>query len=109
MLLVRDGKLHYDDHLTDIFPEFPGYGKSITIWNLLNHTSGLFDYEDILMKQYPNTPPDQIPQILDAGVLKSLEQQTAGQFAAGSKWQYINSGYAVLVMIVKKVSGKPCG
>src|SRR5947209_6020806 len=27
MLLVRDGKLHYDDHLTDIFPEFPAYGK----------------------------------------------------------------------------------
>src|SRR5262252_4842471 len=109
MLLVRDGKLHYDDHLTDIFPEFPGYGKSITIRNLLNHTSGLPDYEDILMKQYPNTPPDQIPQILDAGVLKSLEQQTAGQFAAGSKWQYSNSGYATLAMIVEKVSGKPFG
>ena len=41
MLLVHDGKLHYDDHLTDIFPEFPAYGKSITIRNLLNHTSGL--------------------------------------------------------------------
>ncbi len=108
MLLVRDGKLHYDDHLTDIFPEFPEYGP-ITIRNLLNHTSGLPDYEDILMKQYPNTPPDQIPQILDAGVLKSLEQQSAGQFPAGSKWQYSNSGYAVLAMIVEKVSGKPFG
>jgi CubicO group peptidase (beta-lactamase class C family) len=78
MLLVHDGKLHYDDHLTNIFPEFPEYGKAITVRNLLNHTSGLPDYEDVLMKQYPNTPPDQIPQILDAGVLKSLEQQTAG-------------------------------
>src|ERR1700719_2802975 len=56
MLLVRDGKLHYDDHLTDIFPEFPAYGKPITVRNLLNHTSGLPDYEEILMKQYPNTP-----------------------------------------------------
>ncbi|HKF04699.1 MAG TPA: serine hydrolase domain-containing protein, partial [Candidatus Sulfotelmatobacter sp.] len=64
MLLVHDGKLHYDDHLTDIFPEFPAYGKSITVRNLLNHTSGLPDYEDILMKQYPDTPPDKIPQIL---------------------------------------------
>src|ERR1700741_3937404 len=53
MLLVHDGKLHYDDHLTDIFPEFPAYGNPITIRNLLNHTSGLPDYEDILMKQYP--------------------------------------------------------
>ncbi len=52
MLLVRDGKLHYDDHLTDVFPEFPGYVKAISIRNLLNHTSGLPDYEDIWMKQY---------------------------------------------------------
>ena len=109
MLLVHDGKLHYDDHLTDIFPEFPAYGKSITVRNLLNHTSGLPDYEDILMKQYPDTPPDKIPQILDAGVLKLLEQQTTGKFPPGSKWEYSNSGYATLAMIVEKVSGKPFG
>lgn len=109
MLLVHDGKLRYDDHLTDIFPEFPAYGKSITVRNLLNHTSGLPDYEDILMKQYPNTPDEKIPQILDAGVLKLLEQQSAGEFAPGTKWEYSNSGYAVLAMIVEKVSGKPFG
>lgn len=109
MLLVRDGKLHYDDHLTDVFPEFPAYGKAITIRNLLNHTSGLPDYEDILMKQYPNTPEDKIPQILDAGVLKLLEQQAAGKFPPGSKWQYSNSGYATLAMIVEKVSGESFG
>lgn len=109
ILLVHDGKLHYDDHLTDIFPEFPVYGKSITVRNLLNHTSGLPDYEDILMKQYPDTPPDKIPQILDAGVLKLLEQESSGKFAPGSKWEYSNSGYATLAMIVEKVSGKPFG
>ena len=109
MLLARDGKLHYDDHLTDIFPEFPDYGKAITVRNLLNHTSGLPDYEDLLMKQYEGTPPEKIPQILDAGVLKLLEAQTAGKFPAGSKWAYSNSGYAVLAMIVEKVSGKPFG
>jgi CubicO group peptidase (beta-lactamase class C family) len=109
MLLVHDGKLHYDDHLTDFFPEFPAYGKSITIRNLLNHTSGLPDYEDILEKQYPNTRDEKIPQILDAGVLKLLEQQTTGKFPAGSKWEYSNSGYATLAMIVEKVSGMPFG
>jgi len=109
MLLAHDGKLHYDDHLTDFFPEFPEYGKSITVRNLLNHTSGLPDYGDLLMKQYPNTPPEQVPQILDAGVLKLLEQQTSGEFPAGTKWEYSNSGYAVLAMIVEKVSGKPFG
>jgi CubicO group peptidase (beta-lactamase class C family) len=109
MLLARDGKLHYDDHLTDFFPEFPEYGKPITVRNLLNHTSGLPDYGELLMKQYPNTPPEQVPQILDAGVLKLLEQQTGGEFPAGTKWEYSNSGYAVLAMIVEKVSGKPFG
>ena len=109
MLLARDGKLRYDDHLTDFFPEFPAYGKPITVRNLLNHTSGLQDYEDLLMKQYPDTPPERVPQILDAGVLKILEQQTSGKFAPGSKWEYSNSGYAVLAMIVEKVSGKTFG
>jgi len=109
MLLVHDGKLHYDDRLTDIFPEFPAYGKSITIRNLLNHTSGLDDYGDLMMKQYPNTPEEKVPQILDAGVLKLLEQQTGGEFPPGSKWEYSNSGYAVLAMIVEKVSSQPFG
>jgi CubicO group peptidase (beta-lactamase class C family) len=109
MLLARDGKLHYDDHLIDFFPEFPAYGKSITVRNLLNHTSGLPDYEDLLMKQYPNTPEEKVPQILDAGVLKLLEQQTSGKVSPGSKWEYSNSGYAVLAMIVEKVSGKSFG
>jgi CubicO group peptidase (beta-lactamase class C family) len=109
MLLVHDGKLHYDDHLTDLFPEFPAYGLPITIRSLLDHTSGLPDYEEILSRQYPNTPDDQIPQIHDAGVLKLLEQQTAPKFPAGSKWEYSNSGYVVLGLIVEKVSGKPFG
>jgi CubicO group peptidase (beta-lactamase class C family) len=109
MLLAHDGKLHYEDHLTDFFPEFPAYGKPITVRNLLNHTSGLPDYEDILMKQYPDTPEEKIPQIVDAGVLKLLEQQTSAKFPAGSKWEYSNSGYAMLAMIVEKVSGKSFG
>ena len=109
MLLAHDGKLSYDDHLTRFFPEFPAYGNSITVRNLLNHTSGLQDYEDLLSQQYPGMPPEKIPQILDAGVLKLLEQQTTVKFPAGTKWEYSNSGYAVLAMIVEKVSGKPFG
>jgi len=109
MLLVHDGKLHYDAHLTDFFPEFPAYGKQITVRNLLNHTSGLPDYEDLLSAQYPNTPDDQIPQIHDAGVLKLLEQQRSGKFAPGTKWEYSNSGYVVLGLIVEKVSGEGFG
>ena len=109
MLLVHDGKLRYDETLTEVFPEFPAYGKKITIRNLLNHTSGLIDYEDIMAKQYGNTPDDQIPQIHDAGVLALLEKETAAKFPAGAKWAYSNSGYCVLAMVVEKVSGEPFG
>jgi CubicO group peptidase (beta-lactamase class C family) len=42
-------------------------------------------------------------------VLKLLERQTSGKFPPGSKWEYSNSGYAVLAMIVEKVSGKRFG
>ena len=109
MLLVHDGKLRYDESLTEIFPEFPAYGKTITVRHLLNHTSGLLDYEDLMAKEYGNTPDDQIPQIHYAGVLTLLEKATTTNFPAGTRWQYSNSGYCVLAMVVEKVSGQPFG
>ena len=109
MLLVRDGKLRYQDRLTDIFPDFPEYGKSITIRNLLNHTSGLLDYEDLMSKPAAGIPPENIPQIKDAGVLELLKQQKSTKFPPGARWHYSNSGYAVLAMVVEKVSGQPFG
>jgi CubicO group peptidase (beta-lactamase class C family) len=109
MLLVHDGKVRYEDRLSDIFPSFPDYGKFITIRNLLNHTSGLLDYEDLMAKPAPGTPPGEIPQIKDAGVLALLKQQKTTKFPSGTKWDYSNSGYAVLAMVVEKVSGQPFG
>jgi CubicO group peptidase (beta-lactamase class C family) len=109
MLLVHDGKLHYEDRLTDVFPDFPAYGKSISIRNLLNHTSGLLDYEDLRAQQPAGTPEEKLSQIKDAGVLEILEQQKTTKFPPGTKWDYSNSGYAVLAMVVQKVSGEPFG
>jgi len=109
MLLVHDDKLRYDEPLTDVFPDFPDYGKTITIRNLLNHTSGLPDYGELLVKQYGDTPMEKIPQIKDAGVLNLLEKQSRTNFPPGTEWEYSNSGYAVLAMVVEKVSGKPFG
>jgi CubicO group peptidase (beta-lactamase class C family) len=109
MLLVHDHKLYYSDRLTDIFPGFPKYGKAITIRQLLTHTSGLLDYEDLMAKQFGNIPDEQIPQIKDASVLELLKQETTTKFASGTKWDYSNSGYCVLAMVVEKVSGKPFG
>jgi CubicO group peptidase (beta-lactamase class C family) len=107
MLLVHDGKLRYDEPLTEIFPKFPAYGRRITIRNLLNHTSGLVDYEDVMAPQYAGLSWEQIPQIHDAGVLALMEQQTSTQFPPGTNWKYSNSGYCVLAMAVEKVSGMP--
>jgi len=106
MLLVHDGKLHYEDKLTDIFPDFPEYGKQISIRNLLNHTSGLRDYED-LMPKYEGVAEDKIPQIQDAGVLELLKQQKTTKFVPGTKWEYSNSGYVLLGLVVEKKSGAP--
>jgi CubicO group peptidase (beta-lactamase class C family) len=105
MLLVRDGKLRYDDSLTKIFPDFPAYGKTITIRNLLNHTAGLLDYEDLMADKYAGLPDEKIPQIKDAGVLEFMKQQGRTKFPPGTRWEYSNSGYAVLAMVVEKASG----
>src|SRR5438552_1336197 len=105
MLLVHDGKLHYDNRLIDIFPEFPEYGRTITIRNLLNHTSSLQDYEDLMPQPDPRVPIEQ-SQIQDTGVLNLLKLQKETNFKPGSKWAYSNSGYVVLGLIVEKVSGQ---
>jgi CubicO group peptidase (beta-lactamase class C family) len=102
MLLAHDGKLRYDERLTDVFPEFPGYGRAITIRHLLTHTGGLPDYEDLMGSKWTA-----LHQIQDDEVLSLLEQQSAPKFAAGTKWAYSNSGYVVLGLIVAKVSGLP--
>ena len=104
MLLVHDGKLRYDTRLTDVFPDFPEYGKAITIRHLLNHSSGLPDYE-ALMEQSP-TRWSEAQQITDAEVLALLKSQTHGKFAPGSSWSYSNSGYVVLGLVVAQVSGQ---
>jgi CubicO group peptidase (beta-lactamase class C family) len=109
MLLVHDGKLRYEERLIDLFPDFPAYGKTITVRQLLSHTSGLIDYEDIMAKQYPGTADEKIPQIKDAGVLALLKQQSGTKFAPGTRWEYSNSAYVLLAMVVEKRSGMRFG
>lgn len=103
MLLIHDGKLHYETRLTDIFPDFPAYGRAITIRHLLTHSSGLPDYED-LMEGGGWTATHQIQ---DSEALDLLRRQDHGKFAAGTSWAYSNSGYVVLGLVVAKVSGMP--
>jgi len=109
MLLVHDGKLRYEDRLTQIFPDFPPYGNSITIRSLLNHTSGLLDYEDLMPQPYGSPTRGDITQIQDSEVLDLLRKQKSTKFVPGSRWDYSNSGYVVLGQVVEKVSGRSFG
>jgi CubicO group peptidase (beta-lactamase class C family) len=111
MLLVHDGKLRYDETLPELFPDFPAYGKSVTIRNLLNHTSGLPDYEDLMDAAEKAKGPLWSPekQIQDGEVLEMLKKEKNGKFAPGTSWSYSNSGYVVLGIIVAKMSGQSYG
>ena len=107
MLLVHDARLRYDTRLTDIFPDFPGYGRAIEIRHLLQHTSGLLDYESLMPKPAAKITADLIPQIQDIEVLELLKRQKTTKFEPGTRWEYSNSGYVLLGMIVEKASGMP--
>ena len=109
MLLAHDRRLAYDDCLTDVLPGFPEYGRAVTIRHLLTHTSGLLDYEDLMPKPAAGIPEGQIQQITDAGVLELLQRERRTKFPPGTRWDYSNSGYCVLAMVVETVSGKPFG
>src|SRR5947207_1181070 len=47
-ILAARGALSYDDPITRFLPSLPAYTKTITIRHLLNHTSGLIDYEELI-------------------------------------------------------------
>jgi CubicO group peptidase (beta-lactamase class C family) len=100
MLLVRDGKLGYDLPVRDILPEMPRASQQVTIRNLLNHTSGVLDYEDLI-------PDTQTVQVHDADVLSLLSARDSMNFAPGTHYRYSNSGYCLLALVVERVSGMP--
>lgn len=108
-LLVRDGRLRYDDPLTSVLPAFPAYGRAITIRQLLNHTSGLPDYEDLMAAAEKGRAPIWTAerQISDDEVLALLRAEKKGRFLPGTSWAYSNSGYVVLGLVAARVSGKP--
>jgi CubicO group peptidase (beta-lactamase class C family) len=98
LLLARDGKLRYDQPVRDFLPELPAAAQSVTIRHLLNHTSGLLDYEDLI-------PETRTTQLDDHDVLALLAAKDSLYFPAGTQYRYSNSGYVLLGMIVARASG----
>jgi CubicO group peptidase (beta-lactamase class C family) len=105
LLLEKQGKLRLDDDVRKYIPELPDYSggdQKITILHLLNHTSGLRDYVSLFLLagiHYDNVTTDD-----DA--LGIIVRQKGLNFSPGSDWKYTGSGYLLLSLIVKRVSGK---
>jgi len=97
MLLVEDGKIGLGDSITKYFPKAPASWRGITVRHLLTHTSGIPDYTTDAMDYRRDYTEDQ------------LEQMASGltpEFPPGSRWNYSNTGYVLLGIIVHKASGK---
>ena len=98
LTLADRGKLSLDDPIRKYLPSLPPYADAITIRQLLTHTSGLIDYEDII-------PEGTTKQLKDVDVLRLLEMPHPTYFAPGDGYRYSNTGYAFLALIVERVSG----
>ena len=99
LTLIESGSLRLDDPLGALLPEVPAYARGVTVRQLLTHTSGIPDYEPLLGK-------GDGPQLHDRDVLELLHRPKALYFTPGTSWRYSNSAYALLALIVERVSGE---
>lgn len=98
-LLQESRRLGFDDKVQKHLPEFPY--PNITIRQLMNHTSGLPEYFDLCTRHTGalDTIDNQIVMQLLAEIKPPLD------FEPGAKWQYSNTGYVVLGLLIEKLSG----
>ena len=100
LLLAEKRKLSLEDPISKYFSALPPYIAKIRIKDLLTHSSGLIDYEDLM-------PLNQKFQLHDTNCLQLMFMADSLYFPMGTKYKYSNTGYAVLALIVEQVSGKP--
>jgi CubicO group peptidase (beta-lactamase class C family) len=100
--LLARGKVRLDDPVRRLVPELPSFAQDMTVADLLHHTSGLRDIFPLL--EVAGRPF----QILDiAADLELLSAQSALNFPPGTDYEYANSDYLLLGLIVERVSGMP--
>jgi CubicO group peptidase (beta-lactamase class C family) len=101
VLLAEHGKLSLDDDIRRFVPELPRYDSPITLRQLMHHTSGLRDQWDLLwLAGGRDDDPTE-----DEDVLSLIFRQRALNFRPGTQFLYSNSGYTLLALVVKRVSG----
>ena len=97
MMLAEQNKINYDDPISQYVPELSKYAYGITIRHLLTHTSGIPDVGDLGIDH---------PGLTNIEVLKTLTKQDSLAFKPGTKYQYSNTGYILLSIIVERITGK---
>jgi CubicO group peptidase (beta-lactamase class C family) len=96
LLLAQDGKLSIDDPLSSYVPGVP-WADRVTLRHLLDQESGIVDFR--------SGSADYTQALAQATVVDRL-RQTDLLFAPGSKYEYSNSNYYLLGMVIEKASGK---
>lgn len=102
VLLAQQGKLSLDDDVHKYIPELPDFGEKITLKHLIFHTSGLRDQWELLELAGWRYSQD---LITDDDVMSVITRQKDLNFKPGEKHVYCNTGYTLLGLIVKRVSG----
>lgn len=100
-LLVQEGRLRLQDDVRALLPELPDYGSTITVRHLIEHTSGLPDFVDLW--DLMGLPIDGVYDEED--VLRALRRHPVLTGKPGARYSYTNSGYFLLGLIVKRVTG----
>ena len=100
-LLAAEGKLSLDDDVRLVLPELHDFGSKITIRHLIHHTSGLRDQWNLLgMAGWRSGDV-----ITEDDILNVVWRQRELNFEPGSEKYYCNTGYTLMSLIVKRVSG----
>jgi D-alanyl-D-alanine carboxypeptidase len=101
MQQVEAGKISLDDPITKFLPDYPTQGNTVTIHHLLTHISGIKSYTSLGPKFWNEASRLDLP---DTALVASFKNQPF-DFAPGAKYQYNNSAYYLLGMIIEKVTG----
>jgi CubicO group peptidase (beta-lactamase class C family) len=101
-ILVEQGKVRLGDDITRYIPGMSGIGRTITVDNLLHHTSGLRDWPGSL-----SLAGWQMDDVISFDqILRFARNQRSLNFAPGLEYMYSNTGYNLLAEIVQRVTGK---